>query len=293
MPPHEDVSQPSPEITQTAPVVYAVPSIAPYGGGGGNIVVNAPIVIEPEPVPAPIVVPDTTSPVITIIGDNPANVTAGDVYTDAGATANDDKDNDVTSSIVKGGTFVDTSTAGSYTIIYSATDSSGNIGTATRTVNVVPPPLVTTTIDTDTTLAPGEYNYDNLVITNGATLTLSGDPTSSNSFKGVKITAINLTIDSGSSISADSKGYGAWQGPGASSNFSIGASYGGFSYSGATFSSMYGSATKPIDLGSGGFGNGGGAIRIVVSDTFTDNGTVSANGGIASSGGSIYVTAKK
>ena len=32
---------------------------------------------------------------------------------------------------------IDTSAAGSHTIIYTATDSAGNIGTATRTVNVI------------------------------------------------------------------------------------------------------------------------------------------------------------
>ena len=68
-----------------------------------------------------------------------------------------------------------------------------------------PPPLTTFTIDKNTTLAPGEYNYDNLVITNNAALTLEGDPQSSNSFKGVKITAVSLTITEGASISADQK----------------------------------------------------------------------------------------
>ena len=37
---------------------------------------------------------DTTSPVITILGDNPVNIHAGQVYIDAGATALDDRDGD-------------------------------------------------------------------------------------------------------------------------------------------------------------------------------------------------------
>ena len=73
---------------------------------------------------------DTNAPVITIIGDNPATVEVGSTYTDAGATT--DSGEAVTSS----GT-VDTNTLGVYTITYTATDSSGNQATATRTVNVV------------------------------------------------------------------------------------------------------------------------------------------------------------
>ncbi|MBZ0166576.1 MAG: hypothetical protein K8I00_07185, partial [Candidatus Omnitrophica bacterium] len=82
---------------------------------------------------------------------------------------------------------------------------------------------------------------------------------------------------------------------------------GGTTYGGIT----YGSATAPVDLGSGGFGlligsneviptggYGGGRIQLNVSDTLTVNGTLSANGGIphssgiqngGGSGGSIYV----
>ncbi|OGI71464.1 hypothetical protein A3B84_01740 [Candidatus Nomurabacteria bacterium RIFCSPHIGHO2_02_FULL_35_13] len=155
-------------------------------------------------------------------------------------------------------------------------------------------PLITTTIDENTTLASGEYNYDNLIITNNAILTLEGDPLSLDSFKGVKINAVNLTVTEGASISADQKGYDSGQGPGAVEALSAsspGASYGGLSYNNPN-DATYGSAIEPIDLGSGGASsnNGGGAIRIVVSDTFTNNGIVSSDGGYSSSGGSIYVT---
>ena len=88
---------------------------------------------------------DTTSPVITITGDNPASVTEGATYTDAGATASDNVDGDVTSSITTVITdsngavvsSVDTSTANvSYSVTYSVSDLAGNIGSAIRTVNV-------------------------------------------------------------------------------------------------------------------------------------------------------------
>ena len=72
---------------------------------------------------------DTTGPVITITGDNPATVELGTTYTDAGATA--DGGETVTST----GT-VDTYCR-NYTITYTATDANSNMGTATRTVNVV------------------------------------------------------------------------------------------------------------------------------------------------------------
>ena len=77
--------------------------------------------------------PDTVPPVITLNGSNPVNLTVGDSYTDAGATATDDVDG--TDTVTSSGT-VDTTTAGTYTITYSATDAAGNTATATRTVNV-------------------------------------------------------------------------------------------------------------------------------------------------------------
>jgi hypothetical protein len=75
---------------------------------------------------------DTTAPVITVTGDNPATVEFGGTYTDAGATASD-ASGAVT--VVSSGT-VDPDTVGTYTISYSSTDASGNVGTASRTVNV-------------------------------------------------------------------------------------------------------------------------------------------------------------
>jgi uncharacterized membrane protein YgcG len=78
----------------------------------------------------------SASPVITILGDNPQIVSQGTLYVDAGATASDDVDGDLTSDISTSG-IVDTNTLGSYNIIYSATDSDENTATATRVVNVV------------------------------------------------------------------------------------------------------------------------------------------------------------
>jgi prepilin-type N-terminal cleavage/methylation domain-containing protein len=51
-----------------------------------------------------VVVKDKTAPVITILGSNPASINVGGTYSDAGATALDETDGNVTSKIVATGT---------------------------------------------------------------------------------------------------------------------------------------------------------------------------------------------
>ncbi len=86
---------------------------------------------------------DTTAPVITLLGTTQVTVTQGDTYTEAGATALDNIDGDITANIVTVNP-IDTDTVGTYTITYSATDSAGNSATETRTVYVnAPEPEVT------------------------------------------------------------------------------------------------------------------------------------------------------
>jgi len=79
---------------------------------------------------------DTTAPVVTLTGAAAIQLTVGDAYTESGATALDDVDGDLTAKIVATGT-VDTATAGSYPLTYSATDAAGNTGSASRLVTVV------------------------------------------------------------------------------------------------------------------------------------------------------------
>jgi hypothetical protein len=81
--------------------------------------------------------PSRHIPIITLLGNVTETVTVGGTYTDAGATADDNVDGDLTADIVKTGT-VDTNTVGSYTITYNVSDNAGNSATpVTRTVEVV------------------------------------------------------------------------------------------------------------------------------------------------------------
>jgi len=84
--------------------------------------------------------PDTTAPVITLVGENPVNIYVGDTYTDAGATAMDGTDGNITANITTVNP-VDINIVGTYAITYNVTDAAGNHATeATRTVNVQEPP---------------------------------------------------------------------------------------------------------------------------------------------------------
>ena len=85
-----------------------------------------------------VLTPDTTPPVITLVGSNPQVIDVGSPYVELGATALDDRDGDLTGSIVVDASAVNTSVVGSYPVTYNVTDSSGNAATeVTRTVDVV------------------------------------------------------------------------------------------------------------------------------------------------------------
>ncbi len=90
----------------------------------------------------------STPPQLQVNGNNPATVNVGTAYADLGATITGPQGdtNLGISASVDGATStpvsaisIDTSVAGTHTIRYSATDQQGQIGTATRTVQVVAP----------------------------------------------------------------------------------------------------------------------------------------------------------
>lgn len=84
-----------------------------------------------------IVANDTVAPIINLIGSDPMNVELGAAFTDPGATATDNVDGDITSSIIIGGDTVDVNTAATYIITYNVNDTAGNPATqVTRTVIV-------------------------------------------------------------------------------------------------------------------------------------------------------------
>ena len=85
--------------------------------------------------------PDVTAPVITIVGANPASVTVGAVYADAGATATDNVDGNITANITVSNT-VNTAAIGTYAVTYFVNDGAGNAASTTRTVNVIAAPVI-------------------------------------------------------------------------------------------------------------------------------------------------------
>jgi len=84
-------------------------------------------------------VADTIAPVIILTGSATMNLNVGDSFTDPGATASDNIDGDLTSSIVTTGAVV-LDTAGTYQITYNVSDAAGNAATPViRTVIVSEP----------------------------------------------------------------------------------------------------------------------------------------------------------
>lgn len=80
---------------------------------------------------------DKNKPIINVLGCNPVILTLGTSYNDAGATAIDNVDGDITSRIVTFGS-VNMNKAGTYKVTYAVSDASGNKTNATRTISVVP-----------------------------------------------------------------------------------------------------------------------------------------------------------
>lgn len=77
---------------------------------------------------------DTTPPVITLIGDSQLQQYINSEYQELGATAQDETDGMVNVAITDN---IDITSAGSYTVNYSATDAAGNTANAQRSVTVI------------------------------------------------------------------------------------------------------------------------------------------------------------
>ena len=82
-----------------------------------------------------VVVIDSTPPVINLNGATTIYLELGSTYIDPGASATDEYDGDLNSSIIISGT-VDTSNVGTYILLYNVSDSSGNTAETSRSVVV-------------------------------------------------------------------------------------------------------------------------------------------------------------
>ncbi len=82
---------------------------------------------------------DTVAPVLTLNGKTEITLTRGDKFTDAGFTATDNYDGDISSNVIVSGA-VDTTKVGEYTLTYDVKDGSGNSASATRKITVKAPP---------------------------------------------------------------------------------------------------------------------------------------------------------
>ncbi len=126
-------------------------------------------------------------------------------------------------------------------------------------------------------------NVEMVWVTSNAVLTLTsynnGNGVWTDDF-GATVLANDIVIDSGSTISSNARGYSQNRGGGTQGV------YGGYSYN--NNGTPYGSVYEPRDLGSS---SGGGAIKLVVEDTLTNNGSITSNGNTntVGSGGSIWI----
>ena len=109
---------------------------------------------------------DAEAPVVTLNGDAQITLTQGSSFTDPGATAIDNMDGDISSLIQTTGS-VNTSAIGSYTLTYTSTDSSGNIGTS--------PARTVTIIESTVVLPPVGLNDDWSTLVNNQSLNVGTD----------------------------------------------------------------------------------------------------------------------
>ena len=134
-------------------------------------------------------VTDNTAPVITLKGEQSVTVNVGENYEDAGVTAHDDVDGDITQSIGITGMII-TAAPGVYTLTFNVKDKSGNAAVSVvRTVRVVDEvaPVITLKGEQSVTVNVGE-NYEDA----GATAhdDVDGDITQSIEITGLIITGI-------------------------------------------------------------------------------------------------------
>lgn len=146
---------------------------------------------------------DQTPPTVTLRGNNPVTIVVGGSYVEEGATATG-----ATGGITTTGS-VNTSLVGTYLITYSARDSAGNLGVATRTVNVVPPATSAPTVTSSAATSVGSVSA-----TLNGTVTSAGS--SAVSARGFVYSTQNTTLEIGApgvTAAAAGSGTGAFSLP--------------------------------------------------------------------------------
>ncbi|MFA6531270.1 MAG: hypothetical protein WCT32_00155 [Patescibacteria group bacterium] len=148
---------------------------------------------------------------------------------------------------------------------------------------------ITLVFSGDTTVNPTD-DSGSVVTPNGCS---SGTPKCG---RGIILKVANdVTVGTGAKISADGKGFAQNTGPGSAGADWHAGTYGGKGW--GTSAATYGDPKVPLALGSGGDGGGaagGGAIRLAITGSLTQNGTISANGAAVAetgSGGSVSISA--
>ena len=121
---------------------------------------------QATPVVRTVNVTDTTPPVVSVIGANPVTVECAKPFVDPGATAADSCAGPL--AVAETGA-VNAGVPGSYLLGYAATDPSGNVGLASRVVNVSDTTAPTMDVVDLTILAKGLT-----IVVNDGTLTIGG-----------------------------------------------------------------------------------------------------------------------
>jgi len=141
---------------------------------------------------------DNEKPVITLNGSSVININVGDSYTDAGATATDNIDGNLTSEITTTGLPINTSTSNTHIVSYNVSDTAGNNAiVVTRTVNVneAPPTTTTTVPTTTTTTVPPTTTTTTTVPTTTTTTTEPEPPTTTTTTIEIPTTTTTTTTE--------------------------------------------------------------------------------------------------
>ncbi len=159
-------------------------------------------------------------------------------------------------------------------------------------------------VDGCTVTIDGQHPFVSLELINGAAVTHSVNGATPQYMLDLTIDQ-HVTVEAGSRIHADGRGYPRAQGPGAggSAYYSAGGGHGGEGGDSQDTGGggAYGAILQPADHGSGGGngsygGAGGGVVRLVVGSSLQVDGQITVDGANASShggggaGGSIYCT---